>query len=410
MKRIRIAKININWKNFFTYIFLILLSSLILVSILIALPLTETISSKATYDLRVKNNLYWSKEYTLELESSQKEHIEKTKSILYSRLKKMGVEKISTRVSSKDEKTFLHIEVESSLSPDYVQELIRNPFDIHIVTKNPDVDFENEEDPYAIYLAQNYIETEFSRKDFRSVYLTQLRNAANQYSYFALFKTWPWDSKWDEFLKDNQGAQVGVSIDGFVTPVQIPTTQPLLFATPVSSTEREEIKLIDILYNSGVVPSGFTLVDVNDKEVKDKNVDYIKLTAGVIVAVIVIYAYLLLIDKTPKRILIESALATVITISCWISYLKIYSIPIDISILAIEVIAIIAILRITSENKESKVLVNVLLVLIASLAILLGSGFAKIFASNLFILILLGLIAQEISKIYIDKVREMTKI
>jgi hypothetical protein len=413
MKKIKFAKINvgkIDWKDFFSYIFLVLLSSLILASVLIALPLTERISTQTTYDLNSKSNLYWAKEYTLELETSEEKDIDGIKSVLFNRLNKLGVEKVNMNSYTEDEITYLQVQVQSSLRQEYVQELVQNPFDVRVVTRNNEVNFEDEENPYAIYLAENYIETEFSRSDFRNIYITQLKNSANEYSYFALFKTWPWDSKWNNFLKDNMGMEIGVAIDDFVTPVQIPSTEPLIFAVPISSVEKEEANLVSIMYNSGVMPAGYVLSDIQDIEIESLEVDYIKLIEGLIIAIVVIYAYLLLIDRTPKRILVISGLATVIAISLWIAYLKITAIPVDIFLLAIEALTMVAILRITTENRESRIIVNVLLALIASLVAILGSGYAKIFASDLFILLILGVISQEIAQIYTDKVKRMLKI
>lgn len=413
MKKIKFAKIKvrkINLKELFSYLFLILLSSLILATVLIALPLTERISSQTTYDLQSKSSLYWAKEYKLELESTDSKDIDKIKSILFRRLNKLGVEKSSMRTVEENESVYLIVDVQSTLDPLYVDELVRNPFEVSVVLRNPEVDFENEEDPYAIYLAENYIETEFTRSDFRNIYITQLKNSANEYSYFALFKTWPWDSKWNEFLNDNMGIEVGVAIDDFVTPVQVPTVEPLVFAVPLSSQEKPEAELISILYNSGIMPSGYTLSDTKELPVESIEGDYIKLTEGLLIAIVVIYAYLLLINRIDKRVLLISGLSTVITISAWIAYLKITGIPVDIFLLAIETLIMIGVLRITSENTESKIIVNVLLALIASLVAILGTGYSKIFASNLFVLIIMGVVAQEITEIYINKVKRLMRI
>jgi len=417
MKKLQTPKVrikNFNYKYVFNYLFIILLTSFIFVSILIALPLTERFSSQVTYDLKDKKDLYWAKEYTLELDiykdTEKKKKLDDVKSIIYKRLSKLGVEKVTMNSFSQNEKEYIEVLVQSSLAQEYVDELVRNPFLISVVKRNPEINFEDPENPYAIYLEENYIPTDFTRSSFRNVYITQLKNSANEYSYFALFKTWPWGSEWNTFLNDSMGQEVGISIDGFVTPVQVPTTQPLVFAAPLSTTSKEEAELISILYNSGVVPSSYTVVDQQVLPIENIESDYIKLIEGVIIAVIVIYAYLLLIDRTDKKILMTSSLATILTVSLWISYLKISNIPVDIFLLAIEVITMIAILRITTENSESKIIVNVLLALIASLIAILGVGFAKIFASDLFVLIILGLCSQQIAQYYISNVKRILKI
>ena len=415
MKRFPKIKIKkIDFKYVFNYIFVIILTSLIFVAILISLPLTERVSSQVTYDLKTKSELYWAKDYTLELDIwdrvDKEKILDRTTSTLYKRLSKYGVEKVDMYTFTQGEMEYINIHIQSSIPQEYVDELIRSPFIISIVTRNPDIDFEDPENPYAVYLVDNYLTTEFTRDSFRNIYITKLKNSANEYSYFALFKTWPWNSQWDTFLEDYQGQEVGVSVDGFVTPVQIPTTQPIVFALPISTEEKEEAKLINLLYNTDTILEPYTLIDEQQVPIENIEGDYIKILEGVLLATVVIYAYLLLIDKTSKRVLVLSALSTIITISLWVSYLKIMSLPTDIFLLTIEILAIIAILRITTENSESKIVVNVLLALIASLVAILGTGFAKIFASDLFVLLMLGIISQQIAWFYTTKVKNILKI
>ncbi len=415
MKRFPKIKIKkIDFKYILNYFFVIVLTSLILVTILISLPLTERVSSQVTYDLKTKSELYWAKDYTLQLDIwdrvDKEKILDRTTSTLYRRLSRYGVEKIDMYTFTQDKMEYINIHVQSSMPQEYVDELIRSPFIIKIVVRNPDIDFEDPENPYAVYLAENYLDTEFTRDSFRNIYITKLKNSANEYSYFALFKTWPWESQWKVFLEDYQGQEVGVSVDGFVTPVQIPTTKPIVFALPISTEKKEEAKLISLLYNTDSIPEPYTLIDEQQVPIENIEGDYIKILEGVLLATIVIYAYLFLIDKTSKKILILSALSTIITISLWVSYLKIISIPTDIFLLTIEILAMIAILRITTENSESKIVVNVLLALIASLVAILGTGFAKIFASDLFVLLMLGIISQQIAWFYTTKVRKILKI
>ncbi len=415
MKRFPKIKIKkINFKYILNYLFVILLTSFILVTILISLPLTERVSSQVTYDLKTKSELYWAKDYTLQLDiwdrTDKEKILDRTTSTLYQRLSKYGVEKVDMYTFTQNEMEYIDIHVQSSLPQEYVDELIRSPFIVKVVTRDPEVDFEDPENPYAIYLGENYLDTQFTRDSFRNIYITKLKNSAKQYSYFALFKTWPWNSQWKTFLEEYQGQEVGVSVDGFVTPVQIPTTKPIVFAAPISTEKKEEAKLINLLYNTRGISEPYTLIDQQQIPIENIEGDYIKILEGVLLATIVIYAYLFLIEKTPKKILMVSALSTVITISLWVTYLKIMSIPTDVFLLAIEILSMIAILRITTENSESKIVVNVLLALIASLVAILGTGFAKIFASDLFVLLMLGIISQQIAWFYTTKVKNILKI
>ena len=409
--KIKLKKINLS--SFFKYILSVLISSLILALVLISLPLTERVTSSATYDLITKKDYYWSKEYKLQLDTSQSIRIEsdidKVESILQKRLRKIGVEESSLNLSKEGDTNFLELTVQTSKDIDVVDSLIKTPFLVNIVTRKADVDFDNPEDVIAPYLLENYDITEFTRSSFRNVYITQLKNSNNEYSYFALFKTWPWGNEWKTFLEDNAGQTVGVALDEFVTPVQIPTDQSL-FAVPVSSTEEKYAQAISILYNSGQMPISYTAVDEKELNIDIAEIDYIKLTEGILVAVVLIYLYLLIINKTPKDTLLLSGISTVITISTWIAYLKISETPTDIFILALEVITVVAIIRLIAENLESKMIITVLLSLISSISILMGSGYIKIFAYDLLILIILSNISLYIGKYYLDNVRKSLKL
>lgn len=416
MKKFKIPKLKTklpNFKGTINYLITVLISSAILGLVLISLPLTERVTSSATYDLVNKSNLYWSKEYTLELKTENAikidQDIDKTKSILQKRLRNFGVEESSIYSYQENDKWYIRVSVKTSKSKDLVETLIKSPYIVNIVTRKADVNYEDTENPLTPYLAENYDQTKFTITNFRNIYVTQLKNSANEYSYFALFKTWPWEKEWNTFLNDNVGQTVGVNIDGFVTPVQVTGTQDL-FAVPVTVQEKEYARLISILYNSGGIPISYDNSSEKELDINNPEIDYIKLTEGILVAIIFIYIYLLFIEKTPKDILIRSGLATVLTVSGWIAYLKITETPTDIFLLAIEVISIIAIIRIITENVESRVIVTVLIALISSLCIILGFGYVRIFANDLLILMIVSNLSLSISTYYISNVRRSLKI
>lgn len=409
--KLKLKKININ--GVFKYLLSVLISSLILALVLISLPLTERVTSSSTYDLVNKKDFYWSKEYKLQLNTTESIRvdgdIDKVKSIIQKRLRKIGVEESSINLSKERDTNFLDLTVQTSKDIEVVESLIKTPFIVNIVTRKTDIDFDNPEDVIAPYLLENYDTTQFTRTSFRNVYITQLKNSNNEYSYFALFKTWPWGSEWKTFLEDNTGQIVGVALDEFVTPVQIPADKSL-FAVPVSSTEEKYAQAISILYNSGQMPISYSTVDEKELPIDIAEIDYIKLAEGILAAIVLIYLYLLIINKTSRETLLLSGVSTVLTISAWIAYLKISETPTDIFILALEVITVVAIIRLIAENTESKMIVTVLLALISSISILMGSGYIRIFAYDLLILIILSNISLYITKYYLDNVRKSLKL
>ena len=413
MKKIKFKFKKINWKGIFNYFISVVISALILALVLISLPLTEKVSSSASYDLVNKNNMYWAKEYTLELDISQSSDIQKDitqlKSVLQKRLKQFDVEQSSITSYKENDKYYLKVNVQTSKEQELVEQLVKAPFIVTIVTRKDDVNYEDTENPLIPYLEENYNKTEFTRKDFRNVYVTKLKNTSGEYSYFAIFKAWPWSSKWNEFLKKYSGQIVGVSIDGFVTPVQI-IEGDKTFAPSTSATDEKYAKVISILYNSGVAPMSYIVTNEEEKPLDIAEIDYIKLTEGILIAILFIYVYLLVVEKTRKSIILKSGIATVLAVSSWIAYLKLSATPVDIFILALEVIVVAAIIRMIAENTESRVHITLLLTFVSLLCILLGFGYVKIFANDLLILIILSNLSLLISTYYISKVRKSLKV
>ncbi len=410
-KRIKLKKFNL--KGFLTYIISIFISSLILALVLISLPLTERITSSSSYDLVNKESMYWSKEYIFELDTQDstdlKKDLQDTKSVLQKRLRKFGVEQSLISFYEEEEKQYLKIEIQTSKEKESVENLIKSPFIINVVTRKDDVNYEDQENPLTPYLEENYTKTAYTRDYFRNVFIAKLKNSEGEYSYFGIFKTWPWQKDWEDFMEQYAGQTVGVSIDGFVSQVQIAQGNNT-FAPSVSAQDKDSAKVVDILFNSGSVGLSYSSNSEEDLVVDIPEFDYIKLTEGILVAIIFIYIYLMLVEKTPKRTLLLSGISSTITVAGWITYLKISSTPVDIFLLALEVISIIAIIRIIAENIESRINVTLLITFICILSILLGSGYVKMYANDLLILMIVSNLALSISSYYISNVRKSLKI
>lgn len=357
--------------------------------------------------------MYWAKEYILELNPEDQTDIEgkvnKTKSILQTRLRNIGVEQSNISSYKEGENEYIKVEVQTTKEKELIDTLVKSPYRVEILTRKDDVNYEDTENPLIPYLPENYNTTDFNGEDFRNVFVTKLKNSAGEYSYFALFKTWPWKTDWKKFLEEYSGQIVGVSIDGFVTPVQI-NSQDNTFAVSASTSEEKYAKVIDLLYNSGNIPISYSTIAENELEVDIAEIDYIKLTEGILVAIIFIYIYLLLIEKTPQKILIQSGLSSIITVSGWITYLKISSTPIDIFILALEVIAIVVIIRLITENIESRLHVTILLLIVSIMGVLFGSGYVKMFTQDLIILLVFSNLSLLITSFYITNVKKSLKI
>jgi preprotein translocase subunit SecD len=403
-------KIKFDIKPILNYLAIILTTSIGITTILIALPLTENISERTSFDLLTKDDYYWSSEYTLSLQTTDKKEIEKNRDIIFKRLEKFGVEKISVRKAGENEdgNTLLTVVVNTTSDPDLVRELISNKFEVQIVTKKEDVDFFSAEEEYAYLFAENYNPTEWDRSDFRNVHLTQLRTADNTYSYFAIFKPWPnKQSPFFNFLDAHRGDYIGVNIDGFVTPYLVPFEEQNIFAVPVSQEDEMQIKTISILYNSGVIPTEYTVESETELTPQVVQLDHIRVTIGLLISFLLVYTYMYLLRKSDPDTLKKSFLATILTIAIYLTFLKLFSIPVDTFILPIVGILTALLIKIISANKDSTLYIEVGLITVLITIMLLSYGYMNILATHLVALVVLSKLCLIISGWYLNKVKGM---
>jgi preprotein translocase subunit SecD len=403
MRKIRFKKLTVSWDKFFNYLSLILLSSVILLTFLIALPLTEKLTDIAAFDLNVKQP-FWAKEYFLELESNQANAINKTKNVLFRRLNDYGVEEIS--ITETDE--LLKIYVKTTKPEEYVNELVKNPYRYNVVTRKEDVDFEDEENQLAPYLVENYNSTEFDYKTFRNIYVTQLPSSSGEDSYFGIAKPWPTKkTSFDKFLDKYTDKYVGVNIDGFVTPVYI-SSDTNIFAIPLSAQE-DAIEAIDLLYNSGNIPTTYQIIEENSIGIESYDLNYIEITIAIFISILAIYTYIYFTKIYSKKMVIRSLFITLFSLAMLLTFFKISTIPINIFILTIDAIVLIILSNILQQNNESRINILVATLLIGIIFKFLGIGYLKLLGNHLIILSIILFISIFIGTLYINKINTYFK-
>ena len=407
MKRKKI-KISIDFKSILNYILVILSTSVIFFSILVSLPLTEKYLQNTSYDLTTVDDSYWSKDYTLLLNSNDEKEAEQVRNILVRRLNNFGVEEVSTFKEYNEDKKRIKVVVETTKNRDIVDELIKNPFQVQIVTRKDDVDFEDEENPYAYMLSSNYNSTDWDIKDFRNVYLTELPTASGENGNFAIFKPWIHKSAaFQKFLSEYEGEYIGVNIDGFVTPYAVTTDVNKVFAISISTDEAEQVTAINLLYNSGDMPTQYTLESEKELTVDRSDFNYIHLIIGFTVALLITYAYLFFSKTLGKEIVVKTLVSTIFTLSIYIAVLKIFSLPIDLFILAIDVIFVAILNKILSENHSKTFYTQISILIIGLLLALLGIGYQRILGWEIIKLTVLTQLCLTVSDWYISKVKKI---
>jgi hypothetical protein len=406
-------KIKFNVKPLLSYISLAIISAILVAAILIALPLTEKISDEINFNLVTKDSSFWSKEYILALQTSDEKQVQETREVLYRRLRSFSVERESVYVVPSDEEGISKLKVVISSAKDQklVEELIKNRFQYKIMTKKPDVDFENSEDQYAYMMEENYDPTDWDYQDFRDIYLTKLKTNSGTYSYFALYKLWPNKEKeFVNFLSQYKGQMIGVSIDGYISPYQVPEDVyqgAFLFALPVYTENKDEAEIISILYNSGNIPVEFTVQEETDLPSPIASIDYLKISVALIIALVTAYMYILIFKQSTPKKLTRSFLATVITISVYITILKIQHIPVYTLLLALECIMASIAIYMFEENRESRKFTLCILLAFLLVIVFLGTGLMSEFAKEMICILLLSALSLQISQRYIDKVRKI---
>ncbi len=396
-------KLSLNIKPLLNYILIIIVTSLFLATIFVALPLTEKFVSKASYNLTLKNGTYWSEEFVISAADTSVQSLDSIRDIFYKRLSGFGVEEISTNII--DNK--IHVTITSSKDKALVRELLANRFAAQIVTRKSDVNFENSGDQYAYIYAKNYDATEWDRSDFRNVYITKLKTNNGDRSYFAIFKLWPNKTEaFNTFLAKYNGQYIGVNLDGFVTPYLVDTTQKI-FAIPVSTEDAQQIKVMSLLYNSGLIQTDCTIDSEKEIPIDTPAIDYIGISIAIIASIVIMYTYLVISKDIEKGRALKAVLATVLAASLYISFLKIFNIPIDLNYLAIEAVLLVLTTYILSENKDSHFYIELFLLILLSSLIFLTSGSLKQLAQDTLLLAALSKVCLIISGWYLNKIKKI---
>ncbi|MHC1716438.1 MAG: hypothetical protein AB9915_00885 [Candidatus Dojkabacteria bacterium] len=404
-------KLKLDIKQLLNYVLLTLLTSVIITTILVALPLTEKISSKTTFNLITKDKNYWSKEYVLKLDSADNKKVEKTRDIMYKRLDSFGVEDVSIyKDKLTDESSALTIVINSTKSEQLVSQLLKNRFDVRIVSKKEDVSFEDSENQYAYLMPSSYNDTGWGSKDFRNVYITKLKSNDGTYSFYAIFKPWTWrENQFKKLLSDNKGKYLGVYTDGYVSPYMVPldNNNSSVFAIPIQTEDKDEIKAISILYNSGIIPLNISLTSEKELVPQIISLDHIRVSIGLMISLVVVYLYLAIFKHTSKDILIKSFLATILTLSIYLAGLKLLAISVDTFILPVVAILTMILIRVISENEDSVIYIETTILAILLLMVILGVGYLPVIANHLVALIIISKLSIIFSNWYIYKVKNI---
>lgn len=411
-----------------SYITVIIISALLLSTLLFALPKTEaiipTIDDKR-FDLNTKEEDYWKKEFIIELNIEERDRalvedkVEKTKDVLYQRLRKAGVEEIQITEYEKDEDEeeeendlFIveHIKViiQTTKDENFVKRMLASSGDVQIMKPREDFDILNQEDEMQIYLPENYELTGWGRDDFRSILINDLIAGDGQRSYFAIFRpTYTNRPAFSSFLNEHDKQILGVLIDSYVLPVEVNLDMMNVFAVGIGPDPREA-QIQDIILNTGVIPvvDMFT-VSERDLEPNIYEIDHIQISLAILVGIISIIYFLYQKEKEEKEKILQFSFSLLLIFSISLTVLKIWKIPVDLFLLIpTGILTTIYVKTMYTCTKESKFILMAT-ILMASLMIFLGTGYAPILGRFLLFTIALSFLTEFLTKIYFKNIKNL---
>lgn len=428
-----------------------LLSAGMILSLFIALPKTEDYFSQVEFNLNLKDNSYKSKSYKLELIPSPDQdkeltkEIQQTADILHRRLNDYGVEivKIEEYTLEVDEATEgeedatidlpeeneatkgLRVTVETTRNLESVDQIVGNRNYFRIVTPKEGVDFFDPDDQVAQYLPENYEYTKFTRDRFRSVVIKELPTSTGETAYFSIFKPKILESNDFYALMDKYANQnIGLKIDDFVSPYPVPyefnleyqqstnstnggqaTAKPLF--APAVGTTPDQAKIADVLYNSGVIPVKYNVVDEEENELSiNPTDDYLSMLVllASLLGIVVYVGWRNFSDKVEN---VNFVLSVVFTYAVWITLLKVTMTPVDLTIIYFTGFLLIYLLKLFNYRKTSKYTIELILFILFGGLFLFGDGFTKLFASQILLASVIGLLITFIARYYTYNLRRI---
>ncbi|WKZ30816.1 MAG: hypothetical protein QY318_03125 [Candidatus Dojkabacteria bacterium] len=442
----------------FGLLFTILVTSMLISAALIAMPKTERFTPDNRFDLNVKDDKYWAKRFVLELtvkkedEGDTTEKVEVTKGIIQRRLDRYDVEQVSIKTlhdyeptsaeetvedivnqieeqedvqgaedsgdnekAEEDIKVYIEVSATSSRDQASITRLIGSRHYLKIMTTTPAA--LNSEDQLAAYLPENYDRTQFTRRSFRNIEIKQLSTTTEgEDAFFAIYKSWPHNAlAWRDFLGDNAGKTIGIAIDGFVTPYPVPIEfdpdlknpqQNPIFAPGVTQ-DPAEAQILDILYNSGVIPVEYSIISNEDAEVKTYEIDYIEVSAAFILSVIVIMAYSYFRNRGDKGRSLLFMLTSVAAFAFYVAVLKILSLPIDLPILLLEGLSIILLAKVLAYRTRSVLLIDLPVIMFFALLSFYGSGYTGIYGMHMTVIAFAMMLMVPVLDTYINKMKNL---
>lgn len=403
----------INKQGLFNYVFLVFVTALILFLFIFSLPQTEQYLKLPSNSVNVTDSKFWDKTFKAELNleglnpADKWNQINAVKNNLYSRLNKYGVEMVNIEYINDDKVGKFNIHIRSSKELQRVQALVAQNGNLKVVIKKDDANFQDEKNPYAMYLPDSYNDSSISRSDLRTIYVTKLKTAGDEYAYFGIIKPWIWNSaKYNKFLIDNSGKDGGINIDGFVTPTSIPvytgststqgTAKPI-FAFLVG-TDAENSKAQGIVLNSTPLPDNYTYKEVVDNQPSKISYNYYLVFGSLVFSILI---SLLVLKFIFRGEFIQPALTILVAFTTVVAYLKFTQTEV-LSLSLVLSLSITTLFTLLYTMAKDKLNVSLPIFILLALMAFPAKSYFVIFAPLSLVLISLVVVLSPIIKTYLE--------
>jgi hypothetical protein len=388
-------------------ILLAVFSAILVSSIVIAAPKVETLIPSINYDL-ITTSPEIKRSYDF---SATDTNIEKVKSdikVIETKLHKLGYFNVEVSNISEENieevQTFkFNIKVQTSKDISYVDRIMSDRSSISFMTVKDGFDPSKTDNQIDAYLVDNYNSTQFNNSYFRNIQVQKLKDSSDEYSYFAMLKAYPRETKeLDTFLKENNGKYIGINFGNYVVPRQIEGEQLKSLFLFLTKDDTEAKYYLTVL-NSGVIQSNLEMVSQADETPKllDFNM-YILM--GFLTSVAVLFAVVVYLRSRKDTLeAIKYLGGFLFTITIFISIYKIgglqfamWSFPISGVILAIVLYL---------KNAYVTLTYITILAIFGWLVV----GIDNLLVTQSFFVITLGIIVSYMFEIYLNNLRKVLK-
>ncbi len=400
MKKYKIKKIKLNLKipqdkrilqNVLKQTLFILSSigfSFLLATLLIGAPHTELLLGKVGLDNRYDLSIaqYYTKEYEIKVEFTPSirniyEEI-RLKRDLQKRLEGFLIKNISIstlKSTTKDNKKTdtIQLIVTTNMPESTLDQLITTSG--YYIFMKPKPNLENDKDKeFKQMFPSNYDKTEFDSNKMRSFTIRKLPSNLGKDAYFGMLKPkFKYKKTYEQFLRENADKKLGLKMGAYVRQVTIP---------PINNqTGRQDPVMLGLSFNKddaliykkiyGKYPSYFDYTVEKNKKLnfipKDQ-IQYEQLVLAIVAAILTITLYNYL---QKKDIEMYKTVVYIFTLSSWISYLKIFAKPTDLSNLLIESILLFLIIEaiFVKQRLKERIWLNTILLFLFITTIFTGN-------------------------------------